>query len=183
MMCLDYFEEIKEIYEIERLEQCYYSLIKDFLKSICVNDERVVLVSDNRDTIIHNRKAYADNGGVPDLIIAPSKYTYENPIKPYLLVEIKAPNILVKNNNINSYKPIRYKSGENSQVNVQLQKIPYVIFTDCLTWYLISEQETKHICLIDKGANYIYITNNNKFTELKKDIKNFIIDAKRGYSE
>lgn len=152
-----YKDNIINIYKDERLECYYLPKIKEFLQSVCSDKEKVINVSENKkNTGIHAkvRSVYADKGGLQDLIIVPGSYSYENPTKPYVTVEVKRPNIYIKDNAITKYNELEFKIHEG-QLNVQFKKTSFIIFTDCITWYLINKNgnngiDMERIPLIDE---------------------------------
>lgn len=134
-----YKDKVINVYKDERLECYYYPVIKEFLQSICSHDEKVINVAENKKSKgIHAKvmSVYADKGGLQDLIIVPNSYSYEKPTKPYVTVEVKQPDIDIKDDIITRYNKIKIKNNIK-QLNEQIKKTAYIIFTDCITWYLL----------------------------------------------
>lgn len=135
----EYKDKIINGYKDERLEHYYHPKIQEFLQSICSHYEKVINVGENKQRKgIHAkvRSAYADNGGLQDLIIVPKSYSYENPTKPYVTVEVKIPAMDIKKDTITRYNKLKVEN-HIGQLNEQFKKTSYIIFTDCITWYLL----------------------------------------------
>ncbi|MBZ9634623.1 hypothetical protein [Clostridium sp. FP1] len=137
----EYKDKVINVYKDERLEYYYHPKIQEFLQSICSHYEKVINVGENKQRNgIHAkaRSAYADNGGLQDLIIVPNSYSYENPTKPYVTVEVKIPDIdiEIEKDTITRYNKLKVEN-HIGQLNEQFKKTSYIIFTDCITWYLL----------------------------------------------
>jgi hypothetical protein len=142
-----YKDNIINIYKDERLECYYLPKIKELLQSICSDKEKVINVSENKkNNGIHAkvRSVYADKGGLQDLIIVPVSYSYENPTKPYITVEVKSPNIDIEDNAITKYNELKVEIHEG-QLNEQFKKTSFIVFTDCITWYLLNKNSNNEI--------------------------------------
>ena len=163
--------EIEETYIIDGYEIDYQlSIIKPLLKKIFINtDIQVADTAQSRDslkkkrqannnehrigTAIHDIEPFTGYKGSPDLVIG-RNLVYLNRKSAcnceYLVsVEIKQPNI----------------SWEKhiDQIKSHLSKIPYVIFTDCISWCFFTKsniingvlQKPKIICLKDANGNWL----------------------------
>lgn len=146
----EYMKEVFRVYKNERVENCYYFLIKDILLTFCSDKANVVNVSVNRQSKLHDRKIYADKGELQDLIIVPSEYTYVQPMRPFVSVEIKEPDIDINfgrginRAEITRYNPLKWKTKEGdlkSQLKTQFGKTKYIIYTDCISWWFLERED------------------------------------------
>lgn len=135
----EYKEDVRKIYRDMRHEEYYYSLIKEFVEG-CMPDtmeEKVIYVHKNRETKIHDRAKYADSHSVPDMIIVPDIYTYEKTTNPYVVIEVKAPCITFKNEEIERYISLKVEGENLEQLQLEFEHCNYIVFTDCITWYFL----------------------------------------------
>lgn len=68
------------------------------------------------------------------------EYCYEKPVAPYISIEVKIPHIEIEDEKVVRYNKIKLKNRAgnlNGQLEVQFQKTPYIIYTDCVTWYFV----------------------------------------------
>lgn len=197
----EYMKEVFQVYKDERLENYYYSLIKDFLLTFCSDKAKVVNVSGNHQTNLHDRKIYADKGELQDLIIVPSEYTYERPMRPFISVEIKKPSIDIDFDSetgkaeIKCYNSKKVKISTdnlNGQVEVQFAKTDCIIFTDCISWWFLERehndtkeflQEPRLFQLIEvSGQDWRILQSNSTVWENMGDyIRSFIERSQRDY--
>ena len=192
-----YKNAIINVYMDERLEPYYYPVLKEFLLSLCVHDTKVVSVYENKNKSgIHAnlKNIYEGEGALQDLIIVPKSYSYDHPQKPYVTIEAKRPNIDIKDKIIIRYNKIKVKNHEGQLIE-QFKRTNYIVFTDCITWYLLSNKDEnikveKEICLIESlGENWIWKSEGHNFSNEYKDdpsvwkylkiyLKNFIEQSK-----
>lgn len=167
-----YKKSIMDIYKKERLESYYYPTVKELLLSSCSEEEDVISVYDNKsESSIHNQGIYAEKKGLQDLIIVPNTYTYENPQKPFVTIEVKRPDIDIDTecSIITRYNNLKVKNNEG-QLLEHFKKVNYIIFTDCITWYLLTLNDDKiiiekDICLIENiENNWVWKSNLNQFS-------------------
>lgn len=101
---------------------------------------------------------------VPDYIYVPLNYSFDNPQKPYLMIETKNP-ILIKDGN--NYADLsNYITNYYNELKAEIEACGYVIFTDGITWMFLElkngeiteSEEYPTIRLVDKGKSY-YKTN------------------------
>lgn len=166
-----YQKDIVDTYRYERKEVYYYSVIRDFIRTLCSEEEKVVEVFDNKGTSsIHNKDAYTVPGGLQDMIIVPKEYQYEKPVPPYITIEIKKPDMDLENNKVIRYNAIKHacKGRLNGQLEVQFQRTSYIIYTDCITWYFLEkDSEPKTVCLLkEDGDNWKFTCGEDSDTAL-----------------
>ena len=139
----NYKNDIIKTYKDERLETYYYRHLINFLESIYYKDEKVINVSENKKKKgLHAKvqSVYADRGELPDFIIVPMDYSYENPKKPYITIEVKRPEIDIEGDLISRYNKLKIEKN-NKQLNSYFKKTSYIIFTDTITWYLLIKED------------------------------------------
>lgn len=185
-----YIESVENVYQDERLEVYYYPLIKKFLQSIGSLEKKVINVSENKKaTGIHagKKSVYTISGGLPDLIWTSKSYTYENPVRPYIVVEIKAPDITIEASVITRYNKVKPEKYEK-QLRKEFKKNTYVIFSDCITWYLLKKngrgfEKRNEISLLEalSNGNWGWKRSNedNGWNDLALEINKFLGDAKK----
>jgi hypothetical protein len=190
-----YKKSLIEIQRDERTEENYYPLIESLLKSIYLNDAKVIKVANNRCSKIHDRKVYAKEGGLSDIIIVPNIYTYEKVVKQYANVEIKMPNIDIEDGKIMRYNKIKLR--KMLQLEKQFESTTNIIFTDSITWYFLTKDKNQskmsilELCLIercDKGWVWKIDREQNElkiqsktWRELKREVEKFLEIAKAKY--
>lgn len=195
----EYMKEVFQVYKDERLENYYYSLIKGFLLTFCSDKAKVVNVSGNHQTNLHDRKIYADKGDLQDLIIVPLEYTYECPLPPFISVEIKEPNIDINfGQGINEAKIIRYnplkweteRGDIKGQLKAQFSKTNYIIYTDCISWWFLEREhndtkaflrEPKRFQLIEACGSDWEILHSTVWKDMGVYIRSFIERSQRDY--
>lgn len=173
----EYKKNIMEIYRDERTEDDYYVVIQLFLESIYSDDVKVIKVPKNRCSKKHDRNKYADKGGLADIIIVPNTYTYEKPEKQYANVEVKMPDLDIEDGKIVRYNKLKPKNSENKvQLNKQFENTPYIIFTDNITWYLLTKDENgfkepiKELCLIERfDKEWMWKVDKHEFSDNDKE--------------
>ena len=199
----DYY--IKRLFEIniECNHENYYSeVIVPFLRSCCIEDTKIVPIYNDRatgkktdiETPLQARMnticAAKDEGGyvVPDYIFVPQKYSFENPLRPLIMVESKAP--IIKNKD--SYRDLKSLIGkyqEELKAEIKACKKGYVIFTDGFTWMFLQLKDDE----IVESNNYNTIRFLNlgernrlvyKFTvKQKTKSKNVVFEAPKEWNE
>ena len=130
---------------------------------------------------------------VPDFIYVPSEYSFDNPCKPYLMIETKAP---VLHQGGHYYRNLRdYIDANYSELKAEIEACNHVIFTDGITWMFLEQNEQGHIVesekyptikLVDEHKKYyktdlITIKHNNntvpfEWNNLKKQITALVLD-------
>lgn len=151
-------QEFIHIHRSARREPYCYPLLEQVLRPLCPPDRMVVPVYDNkRSSLLHNTEIYAAPGGLQDLIVVPRHYTYEAPQPPLVTVEAKRPQLALSPEGlVEQYLPLKLRDREgrlNGQLEVQLQKTDFLLFTDCITWHLLQAgREPWSICLLRPQA-------------------------------
>lgn len=184
----EYKKEILDIFINERLECYYHPEIKKIIKLLCTSDDKVINVSENkRSDGLHGKckHVYTSEGGLTDIIIVPSEYSYETPVNQYLSIEIKAPNLDVKNYTVTRYNKIKVKNNIG-QINVQFSKTNFIIFTDTITWYLIKKDtnitRVDEISLLNASQHNWEWKEVDEWKRLMDKIEGFIKKSKKEYS-
>ena len=204
-----YITRLKEIC-IETLHENYLSeILIPFFRSCCPDVMKIVPVFDDRatgkkpkgKTATRNRMeticAETENGKyiVPDYIFVPKGYTVDNPMKPCLMVEVKKP-ILLKREDGYYYRPLKekmdnYEAELRNEINANKNR--YLIFTDCITWMFLTIKDdniveaddyTPHILLnVDQNRMYHMTQLITEKPEEWSKLRNTIYDLLSLYSE
>ena len=114
---------------------------------------------------------------VPDYIYVSLDYSFNNPKKPYLMIETKNP-ILINY----YYRDLKdFISNNYDELKAEIEACGYVIFTDGITWMflklnndgkIIESEDYKTIRLVNKFESY-YKTNR---ISIRRDIKQLNLD-------
>lgn len=73
------------------------------------------------------------------MIIVSNVYTYEKPTNPYVIIEVKMPDVDFDKEKIKRYNPLKVENNYE-QLQVQFEHCKYIIFTDCITWYFLKRE-------------------------------------------
>lgn len=156
-----YIKRLHEIYRDCRQEVYFSEIFLPLLTMCCPEGMKVVPIFDDRrvgpladESAVQNRMHMicapkGDNGEyvVPDYIFVPNTYSFDNPCKPYLMVETKLPNF-PKYKRANEGE-IYYCPLENtiemhsSQLLCEINACQSVIYTDSITWMFLEEVNGK----------------------------------------
>ena len=137
-------------------EEYLAEIVIPFLKSVCPKDAKVVPVFADRNVGPKNNNnermkticaTDGDEYVVPDFLIVPEEYSYENPVKPIVMIETKKPLILNLGKDRLAYKDV-LKALESSdkmkeEVMAEIKACGKLIFTDCITWAFLSLEDGK----------------------------------------
>lgn len=180
----EYKEEIIRIYRDLRREGYYYNLLTNLFEECITKDMKVIPVYLNtgyKDDIIkkvHDRSQYADSHSLQDIIIVPKEYEYENVMPPYISIEVKKPDILVRNGKIIKYNALKAEGKKLEQLKAEFRYCKYIIFTDCITWYFLKEgnniNEPDKCLIVGKQ----WEQDNTIWKKLKDEIIKFVNDSK-----
>lgn len=180
----EYKEEIIRIYRDLRREGYYYNLLISLFEECIAHDMKVIPVYLNtgykEDAIkkIHDRSKYADSHSLQDIIIVPEEYEYENTTYPYISIEVKKPDALFKNGQIIKYNPLIVEGKKLEQLQEEFRYCKYIIFTDCITWYFLKDENKIYIpdiCLIDDKQ---WKQDKAIWSNLKEQIKKMLNESK-----
>lgn len=127
------------------------------VKVVPVFDDRAVGHRSDKNTKLKNRlnticalKPNEVGYIVPDYIFVPETYSFEEPKKPYVMVEIKSPLLICKDKEW-FYKDLTYQKNNKKVLNeleLESRACEIVIFTDGITWMFLSWNEEKN-CLVN----------------------------------
>lgn len=193
-----YMERLKEIYRDCNQEVYYSEILMPLFRMCCPDGIKIVPVYDDRHTgkkdaskCSEEEKSSArkrmeticakgedDKYIVPDFIFVPDSYTFDNPIKPVIMVETKKP-IFLKDG---AYYGGVEKYLNDSKINAQLVAEARacdgkLIFTDGITWMILEikangdiGQATDPICFLEKYEGYYYKTQRSDTKYIEKRI-------------
>lgn len=194
-----YRNRLEDIFLTTRREQYFDEIFRPLLKMCCPEGVNVIPVFDDRnvgrqtDAEGSNKKrveaisaSYFKNKkkkyAVPDYVFVNSEYTFDNPVKPYLMVETKVPDLIYKNSDW-FYKDLKHQIKYNDfQLQAEISACGCVIFTDGITWSFLelnpSQDKDKKI-FTEKLESIRLVNNilNDKYCE-RKDCKHFKISWK-----
>lgn len=203
-----YINLIQELYLDIRGEVYYDEVFRAVLRKCCIDTIKVVPVYNDRnvgrrtDNKGNNAKrlgiicakSNGDNVVVPDYIFVPCEYTYDNPKRPYLMVETKKP-LLVKREDKWYYRELTETIEANKpQLCAEIAACNGVLYTDGIQWFYLKykDEETKEIdykklfCGVEikkeekmykrKDCKYYEIseTNSAKSTDLYEKVKKIL---------
>ena len=141
-------------------------------------------------------RAVADKKSVvPDYIYVNEKYSFDNPSKPYVIIETKAPALKCEENNEYCYKKLEISKSVINELSVEVKSCGRVIFTDGITWFFCVWKDKVEVietielipAKIDLQKPNITSNENEKTTDniehkqwqsLKNIIKDFLRNAK-----
>lgn len=199
---LSYMKRLFEIRQDCNNEHYLAEIFIPFLRMCCTDHTKIVPVFDDRKTgkqNTHNTtqaqkrmkticagtegdctETERDSYVVPDYIYVSLDYSFDNPTKPYLMIETKNPIIIKNGRNINDdlvyYRDLKdFIKEYEPQLLAEIKACGYVIYTDGIKWMFLEEnngeivESTKYktISLVDTGKKY-YSTNS---ITVKHDIK------------
>lgn len=82
---------------------------------------------------------------VPDYIYVSSEYSFDDPVKPYVMIEVKSP-VLMKREEIWYYTDLSYFIRENAdELMAEINACEIVIFTDGITWIFLTKEDISNI--------------------------------------
>lgn len=192
-----YMDRLYELSQDCNQEVYYSEIFIPFLRMCCMENTKIIPVYNDRnsghktDSLSTNKErmriisATKENGDyvVPDFIFVPREYSFENPCKPYLMVETKCPIFLKGGRN---YRDLEDKIGENKcQLIAEIKSCDCVIFTDGITWMflvlnekneIVEHSDFEAIRLVEQGKPY-YKTREIKRKVDKKQIDLSIINS------
>ncbi|WP_405346575.1 hypothetical protein [Ruminococcus sp.] len=180
----EYYNMLIEIVRDTSHEAYMMDVILPLLRMCCVDDIKVVPVFDDRAVgrktnkerkVLDRMKTIsAPNGSsyvVPDYILVPKDYSYDNPKKPLLMVETKLPNIVIKDDSLLYVDLMDSIRNYDSQIKAEINACKYVVVTDGFTWLFLTKdkngkiiKDKESVSLLRKGKR------NRKIYEASKKV-------------
>ena len=151
-----FMDRLLQIYKECRLEVYYAEIFMPLFIMCETDDAKIVPVYNNRrtgprtdnetdfDKVMYTiRAVVGEDSVVPDYIYVSKDYSFDNPSKPYVIIETKAPIFECINNNY-YYKKLRIDKKIENELRIEVQSCGKVILTDGITWmFWVWEEDIK----------------------------------------
>lgn len=153
-----FISRLLELHRDCKREHYLSEIFTPFFRMCCDDGVKIVPVYDDRNCGPKAKKPTESNnrmkticagveGGyvVPDYIFVPEKYSFDNPQKPYLMVEIKKPFLIINENEMRYHMLSDFIEKNEKELLAEINACKYVVFTDGIMWMFLEKSGDKII--------------------------------------